>query len=725
MISRRIRIAGCLAVMFLAAANVMAQTPSAGASVSLTAVPKLINYGGVLKDSSGKTVTTISGVTFLIYKDEQGGTPLWFETQNVRPDHTGHYTVQLGAMNAHGLPADIFQSGEARWLAVQIAGEGEQARALLVAVPYAMKAQDAETIGGLPPSAFVLAVPVNTNGVTANSAATASPAASVVPQVSSNVTTTGGTTSTIPMFTTATNIQNSILSQTGTTVVNVKGKLNLPATGTATAASGKNSQVEDFVASAFSSGTSRAVAQVFQLQAEPAANNTATPSGTLNVLYGSGTTAPKETGLKISSKGLITFAAGQTFPGTGKGTVTSVGSGAGLTGGPITSTGTLSIATAGVTNAMLHNSSLTVAAGTALTGGGVVSLGGTTTLNLDATKVPLLALNNKFTGNNAFVGTVGVGTLAPGAQLEVDASSTAFGALTANGGSAPSGTNQTGSTGITANGGTGDLTNDAAGNGGAGLIANGGASTSLSGTGIIANGAFGQDTGEGGPGIIGTGGAGDSDGSGGIFSGGNFIQNGDGIDATAGSGLAGSFNGNVNVTGSISAGVKDFKIDHPLDPGNKYLVHASVESSEMMNIYTGNVTTDAQGEATVRLPEWFEVLNTDFRYQLTVIGQFAQAIVANEVQNHQFSIRTSAPNVKVSWQISGVRQDAYAKANPLVVEQEKEARLRGYYIHPELYGAPAEKQIEWARHPRLMKQAQESRLRMQARHPQPAVAPTH
>jgi hypothetical protein len=127
----------------------------------------------------------------------------------------------------------------------------------------------------------------------------------------------------------------------------------------------------------------------------------------------------------------------------------------------------------------------------------------------------------------------------------------------------------------------------------------------------------------------------------------------------------------------------------------------------MMNIYTGNVTTDAQGEARVQLPDWFEVLNTDFRYQLTVIGQFAQAIVSSEVQNHEFAIRSSVPNVKVSWQITGVRQDAYAKANPMVVEEEKEPRLKGFYIHPELYGAPAEKQTEWARHPQMMKKLQQ------------------
>jgi hypothetical protein len=128
-----------------------------------------------------------------------------------------------------------------------------------------------------------------------------------------------------------------------------------------------------------------------------------------------------------------------------------------------------------------------------------------------------------------------------------------------------------------------------------------------------------------------------------------------------------------------------------------------------MNIYSGNVTTDGQGEARVQLPEWFEALNTDFRYQLTVIGQFAQAIVASEIQDHRFLIRTSTSNVKVSWQVSGVRQDAYAKVHPLVVEQEKEAQLRGFYIRPELYGVPQEKRIEWARHPDLMKRMKERR----------------
>lgn len=137
------------------------------------------------------------------------------------------------------------------------------------------------------------------------------------PATPSSVTTTGGTVNAIPLFTTATNIQSSILTQTGTTGLNVLGKLTFPATGVATSAGGKNSRPELFVASAFNSATSTAVAQTFQLQAEPAGNNTAAPSGTLNLLYGAGTAAPTETGLKISNKGVITFAPGQTFPAGG------------------------------------------------------------------------------------------------------------------------------------------------------------------------------------------------------------------------------------------------------------------------------------------------------------------------------------------------------------------------------------------------------------------------
>jgi hypothetical protein len=159
-----------------------------------------------------------------------------------------------------------------------------------------------------------------------------------------------------------------------------------------------------------------------------------------------------------------------------------------------------------------------------------------------------------------------------------------------------------------------------------------------------------------------------------------------------------TFHTDVTVSGSLSvSGSKNFKIDDPLDPANKYMYHASVESSEVMNMYTGNVSTDERGDAVVQLPAWFEALNRDFRYQLTVIGQFAQAIVAGKVANHSFRIKTDKPNVEVSWQVTGIRQDAYAKAHPLVVEEDKPVAERGYYLHPEVFGQPGAKGINYAR----------------------------
>ena len=149
--------------------------------------------------------------------------------------------------------------------------------------------------------------------------------------------------------------------------------------------------------------------------------------------------------------------------------------------------------------------------------------------------------------------------------------------------------------------------------------------------------------------------------------------------------LAGLFEGNVNVTGSLSKGGGSFQIDHPLDPENKYLFHSFVESPDMMNIYNGNVVTDSFGYAEVELPDYFEALNIDFRYQLTVIGTFAQAIVAEEISDNRFVIATDQPEVKVSWQVTGIRDDAWARANRIEVEVPKPEHARGQYLHPEAF----------------------------------------
>ncbi len=157
----------------------------------------------------------------------------------------------------------------------------------------------------------------------------------------------------------------------------------------------------------------------------------------------------------------------------------------------------------------------------------------------------------------------------------------------------------------------------------------------------------------------------------------------------AGSDYAGYFNGNVNITGMLTKASGSFRIDHPLDPENMTLSHSFVESPDMMNIYNGNVCTDGDGKATIALPDWFEALNRDYRYQLTVIDDsddFVQAKIAREVRDGSFDIRTSKPRTKVSWQVTGIRQDAYANANRVQVEEDKPEWARGRYLHPEAFG---------------------------------------
>jgi hypothetical protein len=324
-------------------------------------VPRLVNFSGKATDLHGKPISGVAGVTFAIYKDQSDGSPLWMETQNVQADKSGNYSAQLGATKPEGLPLELFGSGEARWLGLRINGGEEQPRVLLLSVPYALKAADAETVGGLPPSAFVRAAlpsgPVTQVTEVAASPATAPPPATI---------TGSGTVNFLPMFTGAAAIGNSALFQSGVSPTakigintnapgatldvkgteTIRGMLTLPATGVATAAAGKTSQPERLVGSSFNSSTSTAMNQIFQWQVEPANNNTVNPGATLNLLYGLGTANPAETGLRIGPKGIIGFAAGQTFPGTGS--VRSVGLSAPasdftVSGSPVTGTGILGL----------------------------------------------------------------------------------------------------------------------------------------------------------------------------------------------------------------------------------------------------------------------------------------------------------------------------------------------------------------------------------------------
>lgn len=154
-------------------------------------------------------------------------------------------------------------------------------------------------------------------------------------------------------------------------------------------------------------------------------------------------------------------------------------------------------------------------------------------------------------------------------------------------------------------------------------------------------------------------------------------------------GFAGLFVGRVRVTGFLSKSGGGFTVDHPADPANRYLSHSFVESPDMLNVYSGTVTTDRSGKARVKLPSYFEALNRDFRYQLTVIGTFSQAVISEEISDNSFTIATDTGRVKVCWQVTGVRKDAWAEANRVTPEHRKPDGERGTYLHPELFGRKA------------------------------------
>ncbi len=626
------------------------------AASAATTVPALVPYSGAALGMDGKALAGESSVTFQIYKEEAGGEPLWSESQMIAVDLTGHYRVQLGAASPNGLPQDLFATGEARWLEVQIAGQKPEPRALLASVPYAMKAADATTLGGLPVSAFALA------GRTTVTSAAIAQAAGVTPDATSNVTTSGGTSGYLPVFTGGSSIADSILFQNtlgigigdvpnGMLDVNGKsifrGPLQVARIGNATSKAGVNSNPFSFYAQAYNSSTKANVGPFFNLQAEPTGNNTSAPGATLHLLYDNGTaTNPSESGFYFNANGTIHFASGQTFPGTGSGSITGVTAGTGLTGG-----------------------------GTS----------GNVTLNLNTGQIPTLGGNNTFTGSNIFNASLyentdvnidntnaNSGGISPGLRFG-SASGEGMASQRVSGGD-----NQYGLDLFTEY--TRRISISEAGYVGIGTVSAEGIELKV--VGGAEAGQF-ENNSSYDPAIF----------AGNLYTGGltevleTYGENGVCTIDT---------NADLDCEGTLTGSSKDFKIDHPLDPANKYLVHASVESSEMMNIYSGNVTTDELGVATVTLPDWFEAENGDFRYQLTSIGRDAHAWVAQKVQNGKFQIATNATNVEVSWQITAVRQDGYAKAHPLVAEQAKSVAERGLYRHPEAFGQPKEKGIAWA-----------------------------
>jgi hypothetical protein len=205
---------GCVVVGFLSLVLSLVQPTFAQAPAeTASALPRLVRLGGTVKDLNGTPLAGLVGITFTLYSEQTGGAGLWLETQNVTADSNGHYTALLGSTKPDGLPAELFTSEQARWVGVQVSGQPEQPRVLLVAVPYALKAGDAETIAGLPASAFVLANQETRSGAKGASApASARVQKNSVPAANPGVTGIG-VVGYIPMWDTTSDIVDSVIFQ--------------------------------------------------------------------------------------------------------------------------------------------------------------------------------------------------------------------------------------------------------------------------------------------------------------------------------------------------------------------------------------------------------------------------------------------------------------------------------------------------------------------------------
>jgi hypothetical protein len=629
-----------LATSRLAGAQNAAARPAPAPTDPVSTVPRSVPFTGQVVTAVGEARTGTVLVTFGLYTDQTGGAPIWTEQQLVTLDRDGRYAAILGAASKEGLPAEAFAAGTPKWLGIQIEGEAEQPRFMLLSVPYALKAADADTIAGKPVTEFVTAAHLTES----------------VKSAVKESTTDRSTNPSAPLVTPNALVKyaNSGGTLTESSTVDVGGKLGI-AVGT---------PLTELDVQGFGSSTTLTLrnggsaADVVKLVGS---------DGSLRI--GSATTA-----------NLINLIG----PNVGIGTTTP--SAALHTSGANAASTTFVLEnTSGQTSRQLFLS----AYGSAGAGEYWPGLNSPNTSSLWGPNLFVLRATNGL----VFSGSASAEHMRVSSDGHVGINT---GGLTSPYRFAVLGGSVDGAFVRT------DRTNG---------VAIAAISESGAGTGVVGQAGGPDAIGVHGYVNFGTGVRGETQFSGNTV-GVEAINHatsgfGDGMRATTSSpdavgiwarnlatdGTAGRFDGNVAVNGTIIQASAAVKIDHPLDPENQYLYHSAVESPDMMNIYDGIVTTDASGEAEVTLPEWFEALNGDFRYQLTCIGTFAQAIVAKEINGNRFQIKTSIPGVKVSWQVTGIRQDAWARRHRAPVEETKPALERGRYLHPEVFDQPAERAV--------------------------------
>jgi trimeric autotransporter adhesin len=743
-----------------ASAQEVATTQTVAQSSVQENVPRLVQFGATLKDSAGRPIGGVASVTFAVYAEQDGGSPLWIETQNVLADLSGHYSALLGTSTAGGFPAEIFGTGESRWLGVTIARQSEMPRVLLASVPYALKAGDAQTLGGLPASSYVTTQQLASHTAAPNTtviadAGTEPPAPAAAgaslalsastDQVAQSVTqaaiTGAGTANYVPIWTSGSNLGVSKIYEAKSGFVGIntdtpllqldvngnsifRGSFQMAPQGTATASSGQPSHSFQWQGSVFNSSTHAADNLAFGFRTVPDQNDVASPTAKLDLFYGPGGGTLNDLGLSISNTGVITFVPGQIFTGSlnlpstaaillngspfiSGGTSNNAAFGADAFPNEAGSNDNVAVGQFAMVNATNAIENVAVGAGALpnVAGGGGNVAAGFEALEADTTAGEEVAVGDQALYNT----TIGNSNVAIGSRAgysNTTGGENAFLGSYTDAGS-PGLTNATaiGALAYVTNSGTIVLGSIAGVNNATQSVHVGIGTTTPAyalhvvdtDSGPMGHSAiYGTTPTPDHNGIIGSATANNGSSNGGYFT--SASPSGAGIyAANSAGGLAASLQGDVQITGKLTKGGGSFKIDDPIDPAGKYLSHSFVESPDMMNIYNGNVTTNAKGYATITLPPYFEALNRDFRYQLTAVGVFAEAIVATEIKDNEFTIRTSKPHVKVSWQVTGVRHDAWADANRIPNEEKKPASEQGKYLHPELFGAGPEKSVNAAR----------------------------